>query len=102
MKNPQRLTGQNTSYGDVLQIRVTHPFHPRSGNTYNVVRISNASGKTTLRCSDDEGNQFHIPANLTNYGHDDNVIIEGKESLFLDFQNLLELREVVDRLMNVQ
>ena len=93
---------QNTSHGDELHVTIIHPFHPKRGNTYKVVRQSHASGKTTLRCSDDNGSQFLIAANLTDYASGVAVPVESGNALDLDFRNLMELREIVDRLMNVQ
>ena len=55
-----------------------------------------------LKCADGDDAHFHIGANLTDYGcHNDDVNAES-EPLDLDFQNLLELREITDRLLGVQ
>jgi hypothetical protein len=80
---------------------VTHPFHPRKGEMCHVIRVNNVLGKTTLRCVDDAGSQFLIAASSTDYERDGSHAAKENTSTDLDYQNLLELREIVDRLMSV-
>ena len=96
----QRLNKQNTYHEDKLKITVTHPFHPKYGKSYNVIRVSYAAGTISLRCGDSDGEQFLVFAKHTDYGKS-STEINALQSGDLEFKNLLELRELIEHICDV-
>jgi hypothetical protein len=48
-------------------VTITHPFHPKSGKTLQVLKIRKIAGKIFLMLQCDQTGSFGVPADWTDY-----------------------------------
>jgi hypothetical protein len=85
-------TGRSTG-----RFRIIHPFHPLAGNEYEVVSRQRTWGQDRVFYYDPDGRLKSFPANITDLFLIDAFarISDGGSPFRVD--DLLELRELIDR-----
>jgi hypothetical protein len=79
-------------------LRVTHPFHPLSGRTFEFVIVRNIWGEQRAYYRDETGDLRSMPAAWTSEGPPDPfVTLAGGRSLF-HIEDLLRLVALVGRI----
>lgn len=77
---------------------ITHPFHPRRGQTFPVIKTRQVSGIEVLHLRTPAGGFFSIAREWTDWGKRSFIVRLGMQTPILDFHSLLELAELVDQL----
>jgi Family of unknown function (DUF5372) len=77
---------------------ITHPFHPRRGQTFPVIKTRQVSGIEVLYLKTPAGGFFSIAREWTDWAELTFTGRLGMQTPILDFHSLLELAELVDQL----
>jgi len=83
--------------GPTGRFRITHPFHPLAGNEYEMVSRQRTWGQERVFYYDPDGRLKSFPANITDLFSIDTFtrFSAGRSAFRVD--DLLELRELLDR-----
>ena len=79
---------------------ITHPFHPFRGERFPILKTRRVSGKVTLILQGSILGTFGVPQEWTDQGCPLGDTSPQDNCCILDFQCLLALREVVQKLDN--
>src|SRR6478736_4140714 len=75
---------------------ITHPFHPRRGQRFVVLKVRRVSGVETLSLRHVELGSFAVPREWTNWAPlDEHAAHPGRQPLLIDAFGLLALTELV-------
>ena len=77
---------------------ITHPFHPFRGERFPILKTRRVSGKVTLILQGSVSGTFGVPQEWTDRGYPSGDTSLQDNCSILDFQCLLALREVVQKL----
>jgi hypothetical protein len=77
---------------------ITHPFHPRKGLRYQILKSRRVSGKETLILKDSRRGTFAVDRDWTNLA--DPCAAKGPRPPILDFKALIELVILIKELNN--
>jgi hypothetical protein len=92
---------QSAPVVDRLQRRfgVTHPFHPRTGETFALVRYHRSgSGQASIDGLDDEGRVCTVPLAWTDAGAEDPYRVVSNGRSYGRVRELLRLAELLEGL----
>jgi len=98
MKNQPR---QIAPFVDQLKRRVTitHPFHPRSGQKFELLGYRRSFGIECVDCQDREGRLTTVPLAWTDAaGSDDPFVVTSAGRSYFRAEDLLQLAELMRRL----
>lgn len=79
-------------------VEITHPFHPRHGQRYQILKSRRVSGKDTLILKDPSSGTFAVDRDWTNMA--DPCVTKGPHPPILDFNTLIELVILIMELNN--
>ena len=80
--------------------KVTHPFHPRRGQSYQILKERRVSGIETLILRDTSGGTFAIARDWTNLSDPSAQINSGLPPPILHFSSLLSLTDIIKDIDN--
>lgn len=78
--------------------RIVHPFHPATGQEFELVAWRHNWGEDRVYFHDRAGKLRSVPAPWTSVVADDPVIVVGKRSSHFRAEDLVELADLVRRL----
>jgi hypothetical protein len=79
--------------------RIVHPFHPASGQEFEVVTWRHNWGEDRIYFHDRAGKLRSVPAQWTSVIGEDPVVVVGKRSSHIRADDLVELAALVRRLL---
>jgi hypothetical protein len=77
---------------------ITHPFHPRKGQRYQILKSRRVSGKDSLILKDPRSGTFAVDRDWTNLA--DPYVAKGPRPPILDFKTLIKLFIIIKELNN--
>jgi len=80
------------------QFRVTHPFHPRTGETFGLVSYRRSWGHESVDGLDSEGKLFTIALSWTDAAAEDPVLVLSGGRAHGRVNDLLRLAALLDEL----
>lgn len=81
------------------RITVTHPFHPKYGQEFELVDYHRSWGKECVKCYDHEGRLVTIPLQFTDAkGVKDPFLEASAGRSYFRVEDLLQLAELIKRL----
>jgi hypothetical protein len=92
---------QTAPFVDRLKRRVTitHPFHPRSGEEFELLGYRRSFGNECLDCQDSEGRLTSVPLAWTEAaGIGDPFVVASAGRSYFRAEDLLQLAELIRRL----
>ena len=78
------------------QFRVTHPFHPRSNETFALVGYRRSWGHESVDGLDAEGKRFAVPLSWTDAGEEDPFRALSRGRSYGHVRELLRLAELLE------
>lgn len=75
---------------------MTHPFHPRSGETFSLVGYRRSWGRESVDGLDPEGKLFSVPLSWTDAAEDDPFRALSRGRSYGRVRELLRLAELLD------
>ena len=96
-----KKTTQTANPGNNEKITVTHPFLPNYRQEYEFKSHIHRGPKPFVLCMDDNGNEVALPVEHTNLGKPRFRELEQDVVLFFAYNELLELRQIIDSIKNV-
>ena len=76
---------------------ISHPFHPRRGQRFQVLKVRRVSGVETLSLRGSSGGTLCVPQEWTDLGASPYADFDIAPSI-LDFEHLLALAQVLERI----
>ena len=96
----RRSAARTTPVVDGLQrqFRVTHPFHPRTGETFGLVSYRRSWSHKSVDGLDSEGKLFTIALSWTDAAAEDPFVVLSDGRAYGRVEDLLRLAAVLDEL----
>jgi hypothetical protein len=92
------MQNANASITAMRLVRVTHPFHPLSGQQLRCVGERYNCYGTTLLLETDDGSVYSLPPQWTDLAAPDPELVMGEQRALFRVADLLELARLIDRL----
>lgn len=92
-----QLTAHNDS-SPLGWAKVTHPFHPRRGKSYQILKNRRVSGIETLILRDTSAGTFAIAKDWTNLSDPSTQADPGIPPLILHFDSLQDLVDLIKKI----
>ncbi len=90
---PQLTTHNNST--PLGWAKVTHPFHPRRGQSYQILKTRRVSGKETLILRDTSSGTFAIAKDWTDLSDPSIQSNPGSSPLILHFNSLVDIADII-------
>ena len=84
--------------GETQTFRVTHPFHPLRGRTFQLVDCRQTWGEDRVYFHDDSGQLARLPLQWTDAVRDDPMVVVGAGRAHFRYHDLCRLADLLTRL----
>ena len=84
--------------GEAQTFRVTHPFHPLRGRTFQLVDCRQTWGEDRVYFYDDSGQLARLPLQWTDVAPDDPTMVVGAGRAHFRYDDLCRLADLLMRL----
>ncbi len=81
---------------------ITHPFHPRRGQRFQVLKVRRVSGVETLSLRESSGGTLCVPREWTDLGDASPYADIGIEPQILDSEHLVALAQMLEQIAGSQ
>ncbi len=84
--------------GEAQTFRVTHPFHPLRGRTFQLLDCRQTWGEDRVYFQDDSGQLARLPLQWTDVAPDDPTVVVGGGRAHFRYDDLCRLADLLTRL----
>ena len=80
------------------RVRITHPFHPKTGQEFDLVSYRRSWGKECVDCQDEKGRQLSFPIAWTDLAEPDPFVVIGRGRPYFRVEDLIRLADLIEGL----
>ena len=95
---PTRMSIAPLASGEAQTFRVTHPFHPLRGRTFQLVDCRQTWGEDRVYFHDDSGQLARLPLQWTDVVPDNPTVVVGAGRAHFRYDDLCRLADLLTRL----